>query len=404
VSIVAKETTSNTCSSDWQRRYLHAVRILAGFEFILILATWPLWWRNGAFPAIPLVDSLALPLFADRTVVCILLATCALIAGASGIGQWDKTVRTVSLVAALVLCVTSQQRVQAWHWLFVLGLSTSLFRPEHGMPLLRSILASVYVCSALSRLAPTAHQGMSAVIVDQLLVMSGIRMPMSDAGLPELLCQALNIGEFIVGVMLIWPGLRGWGILCAMALHVTLLVALGPFGLRHNNAVLIWNLCCFCVIPVAFSGPVADVSSGVTGQCRFYQAATLLVWLFPLSGLIGVADNWPAWQLYSTRPESWTLKIREADIRDLDEDIRPYVSAPAPLEDWAVVRLDRWSLAATHSPLYPEDRFQCKLIRLVLATLPDGAEFCVEISEPKRWFWWNRNHRTLTARDELNAD
>ena len=96
--------------------------------------------------------------------------------------------------------------------------------------------------------------------------------------------------------------------------------------------------------------------------------------------------------------------IREADIRDLDEDIRPYVSAPAPLEDWAVVRLDRWSLAATQSPLYPEDRFQCKLIRQVLATLPDGAEFRVEISEPKRWFWWTRNYRTLTASAELNSE
>ena len=394
----------NTFSSDWQRRNLHAVRILAGFEIVLILATWPLWWRQGKFPTIPLVDSLALPLFADQTVVCVFLATCALITGRSGIRQWDKTVRVVSLVAALVLCVTSQQRVQAWHWLFVLGLSTSLFRPEHGMPLLRSVLASVYVCSGLSRMAPTAHQGMSAVIVDQLLVMFGIRIPMNGEGLPELLCHVLNIGELIVGVMLIWPGSRRWGILSAMALHVTLLVALGPFGLRHNNAVLIWNLCCFCVIPVAFSGPVSDVNSSAARPCRFYQVATLLVWLFPLSGLIGVADNWPAWQLYSTRPESWTLKIREADIRDLDEDIRPYVSAPAPLEDWAVVRLDRWSLAATQSPLYPEDRFQCKLIRQVLATLPDGAEFRVEISEPKRWFWWTRNYRALTASAELNSE
>ena len=42
------------------------------------------------------------------------------------------------------------------------------------------------------------------------------------------------------------------------------------------------------------------------------------MWLFPLSGLFGIADNWPAWQLYSTRPETWTLRIKEADVRYLD--------------------------------------------------------------------------------------
>ena len=270
--------------------------------------------------------------------------------------------------------------------------------------LFRSILASVYVCSALSRMAPIAYHGMSAAIVDQLLRMTGIRMEMSDGRMAEVLCQVLNIGELTVGLLLIWPRSRRYGILSAMALHVTLLVALGPLGLRHHNGVLLWNLCFLCLIPVVFSGPVADSHSSRTSRCRNYQAATILIWVFPLSGLVGFADNWPAWQLYSTRPESWVLRIHETDIHYLDEQIRPYVSEPAPLDDWVVVRLDRWSLAETDSPLYPEDRFQCKIIRQVLGPLPDDAEFRVEISEPDQWFWWNRNHRTLTTRSELNAE
>ena len=403
VSKDANVTPSPVLSNDWQRRRCSALRILAGFEIVLILATWPLWWRNGAFPVISLIDGFALPLIADRAVVCILLVSCLHIACVPESRQSDR-VRLVAIVAALILCVDSQQRLQAWHWLFVLGLGASFFKPENSVHLLRSILASVYVCSALSRMAPIAYHGMSAAIVDQLLRMTGIRMEMSDGRMAEALCQILNVGELIVGLLLIWPKSRRYGILSAMALHVTLLLALGPLGLRHHNGVLLWNLCFLCLIPVVFSGPVADSHTSRTRRCRNYQAATIFIWVFPLSGLVGFADNWPAWQLYSTRPESWVLRIHETDTHYLDEQIRRYVSKPAPLDDWVVVRLDRWSLAETDSPLYPEDRFQCNIIRQVLGPLPDDAEFRVEISEPDQWFWWNRHHRTLTTRSELNAE
>ena len=404
VSKDANVTLAPVSSNDWQRRCCRAMRILAGFEIVLILATWPLWWRNGAFPVISLIDGFSLPLIADRVVVCILLVSCIHIACVPESWLSGKTVRRVAIVAALILSVDSQQRLQAWHWLFVLGLGASFFKPEKSLRLFRSILASVYVCSALSRMAPIAYHGMSAAIVDQLLGMSGIGREMTNAGMAEFFCQVLNIGELTVGLLLIWPRSRRYGILSAMALHGTLLVALGPLGLRHHNGVLLWNLCFLCLIPVVFSGPVADSNSSRTIRCWNYRAATILIWVFPLSGLIGFADNWPAWQLYSTRPESWILRIHEADIHYLDEQIRPYVSEAAPLDDWVVVRLDRWSLAETDSPLYPEDRFQCRIIRQVLGQLPDDAEFRVEISEPDQWFWWNRNHRTLTTRSQLNAE
>ena len=397
-------TSSSHFANDWQRRCSLAVRILAGFEFLLILATLPLWWGHSAFPVIPLISHLTLPIILDRVVVCILLAACVFLVVSAGQGRWNRIVRGVALAAALILCITSQQRLQAWHWLFVLGLGSSLFKPENGLQLMRSVLASVYVCSSLSRMAPTVHQGMSAAIVDQLMWMIGIKTEMTVGRMGEVLCHAVNVGELAVGLLLIWPASRRYGILSAMLLHGMLLLALGPLGLGHHVAVLIWNVCFLCLIPVVFSGPVVDSHSIQINRRWHFRTAVTLVWLFPLSGLVGIADNWPAWQLYSTRPESWTLRIHEADVHYLDERLRMHVSEPAPLEDWVTVRLDRWSLAETESPLYPEDRFQYEVIRRVLSALPDDAEFRVEISEPERWFWWKRLHRTLKTRAELNLE
>ena len=379
------------------------MRILAGFEFLLIAVTWPLWWGNSSFPVIPLINSRSLPIVADRIIVGVLLAVCMIVAGSTGQRRWDRIVRAAGLAAALMLCVSNQHRLQAWHWLFVLGLGASLFEPENGLQLLRCVLASIYVCSALSRLAPTAHQGMSAAIVDQLLWMIGMKPEAVAGSRGEILCHGLNVGELGVGLMLLLPRLRRYGILSAMLLHGTLLLALGPLGLGHHTAVLIWNVCFLCVIPVVFSGPVKDTPSTQSGQRWSYRAATLFVWLYPLSGLFGIADNWPAWQLYSTRPETWALRIKETDVHYLDNPIQPHVSEPTPLDDWVVVRLDRWSLAETESPLYPQGRFQSEVIRRVLATLPDDAEFRVDISEPERWFWWKRIQRTVVTRSALNA-
>jgi len=380
------------------------VRILAGFEVLLIAVTWPLWWGNSSFPRIPLINSLSLHIVADRIVVGILLATCIIVAGSSGHQRWDRIVRAAGLAAALTLCVSNQHRLQAWHWLFILGLGASLFKPESGLQLLRSVMASTYVCSALSRMAPVAHQGMSAAIADQLLRMSGIYSEPATGSRVEIMCHALNIGELAIGLLLLWPKSRRLGMLAAMLLHGTLLLALGPLGLGHHPAVSVWNVCFLCLIPGVFSGPVKNSPSWQTGQRRRFRAATLFVWLFPLSGLFGIADNWPAWQLYSTRPETWTLRIRQADIHYLENDIQQHVSEPAPLDDWVVVRLDRWSLAETDSPLYPQGRFQSEVVRRILATLPDDAEFRIDISEPEQWFWWKRIHRTVTTRPELDAE
>jgi hypothetical protein len=399
-----KANPESDTAIDWTRRQILAVRILAGFEIALIAATFPLWTGNHSFPVIPLIAGINLSAIVDHCVVGALLAACAYIVTAFKISHRDIIVCSVALTAAIVLFVLNQQRLQAWHWLFVLGLVTSFFRPETGVKLLRSVLASVYVCSALSRFGPTAHHGMSASIVDQLLRMMHINPEIANGQIGDILCHALNIAELAVGIMLILPRSRRFGILSAMLLHGTLLLALGPLGLRHHWAVLIWNLCFLCLLPVVITGNITELKATVPKPEWGYRFAAIFVWMFPLSGLVGVADNWPAWQLYSTRPETWTLQVHEQDVASLPESVRPHITSPLPFEDWVFVKLDRWSLAETESPMYPEDRYQCEVIRRVISALPDDANFHIAISEPEHWRWWTRNSRTLTHRDELNAE
>ena len=245
---------------------------------------------------------------------------------------------------------------------------------------------------------------MSAAIVDQLLRMLHINPEIAAGQIGEILCHALNVGELAIGILLTMPKSRGYGISLAMLLHSTLLLALGPFGLQHHWGVLIWNLCFLCLIPVVFAGPYAGLKTiGPVSNWRYF-CATTLVWLFPLSGLFGIADNWPSWQLYSTRPESWTLQIRQQDLSKLPESLRPHVTPPTPFDDLIYVKLDRWSLAETGSPMYPQSRFQREVIQQVLREFSDADEFQIQISAPERLRWWRRVNRTLTTLEDLNAE
>ena len=404
MSRIVKSNHESIDTSDWIRRQNLALRILAGFEIALIAATFPLWTGRHAFPVIPLIAGISLPAIVDHGVVCVLLGVCVYIVAAVKKSRWNIIICAVGLTASIVLFILNQQRLQAWHWLFILGLATSFVRPENSLKLMRSVLASVYVCSALSRFGPTAHHGMSAAIVEQLLRILHINPEVAAGQIGEVLCHALNVAELAVGILLILPEMRRYGILSAMLLHGTLLVALGPFGLRHHWGVLIWNICFLCLIPVVFAGPRKGLNSAARDADRGDRIAKTLVWLFPLSGLVGIADNWPAWQLYSTRPESWMLQIHEEDLLKLPESVRPHVTSASPFEDLVIVKLDRWSLAETGSPIYPQSRFQCEVIRQVLTAFSDVDQFRVIISEPERWRWWRRVNRTLSTRQELMAE
>jgi hypothetical protein len=174
--------------------------------------------------------------------------------------------------------------------------------------------------------------------------------------------------------------------------------------LNHHTGVLLWNACFLFLVPTLFWGRDVRESARPALPSMRQKIATACVWLFPVSGLFGIADNWPSWQLYSSRPETWILWIHESDRQQVPETLKSFLTDPAPLEEWSAVKLDRWSLAETSSPIYPEDRFQMAVIRDVLNQLPDDVSFRVEISEPVFPQWWRRRQREITTHQELGDE
>jgi len=391
-----------------EARISFVFQLFAGFEVALVICSWPLWWGNSSFPQVPLLPVVPGILW-SRILTAAFVMSAILIAArpiSAVSGKFlSRCPVVVALLAGLAMVVLNQHRLQAWHWLFLLNLFWRLLLPDKAwFTVMRHTISSVYVCSALSRISAAPLSGMPGAIVFKSLAMLGFSDLSPDSRLPMVFCHSLILSELLVGLLLLTKRTRSAGCIGAILLHVSLLIVLGPFGLNHHAGVLLWNLCFLCVVPVLFwrDTPAeimeAKKLNGVT------RTAIMLTWLFPLSGLIGLADNWPSWQLYSSRPESWILLVHRDDCNQLPRTVAEFTGEPSPLSDWCPIKLDRWSLAETGSPLYPEDRFQLAVCRHVLSNGKGDIRFRVEVSEPATPIWWKRRQRLITSRRQLEDE
>ncbi|MCA9058758.1 MAG: hypothetical protein KDA85_09670, partial [Planctomycetaceae bacterium] len=301
----------------------------------------------------------------------------------------------------------NQQCLQAWHWLMLIMVVSSMqIPPAAALSTMRLAVCCIYIFSAFSRISVTVHQSMTGYVAQVLARLASVDLSETSV---RVMCWGFVVGELLTGIALLLPRTRRLGIGMALLLHLLLLLALGPLGMNHHVGVLIWNLCMLTLVPVLFRGPRETVM--LTGQIpanaapggigvKLFRGAIVV---FPVLGLIGITDNWPAWQLYSPRPEVWILQVHIDARAELPEWVQPEIADPPPLQDWCAVRLDRLSLSETGSPIYPEDRFQLAVIQQVITNLADGV-WQVSISEPETAFWQAHRQRMITTRDELDAE
>ena len=374
-------------------------------EALLILATWPLWTDIGHFPAVSLFrHQAAIPVVIDWLTLAALFASTiayfrssrsrpgAAAGSSSGTVPHSKSRRyslSVMAASAAWLVVLNQHRLQPWHWLFFLvTVQSILLTGRQRLRVLRLTFATIYIFAALSRLGPDVGTGMSRQLLQTACALVGREQLVRNEQLFFAVCLAMTLVELAVGLCLMLPRVRRVAVATAVMLHAMLLLLLSPIGLNHHTGVLIWNAFFLVAIPLLFADVKQPDSNYSFGTVRFRVTAAVIV-LFPLSGLFGIADNWPSWQLYSPRPDIVRLYVDEGSVAQLPENVRQFVAEPAPLETWCPVRLDRWSLATTGSPIYPEDRFQLSVVWAVLQHVP-AAAVRISIESAASPVWWRR--------------
>ncbi|GAA4435611.1 MauE/DoxX family redox-associated membrane protein [Bremerella cremea] len=338
-------------------------RLVALFLLLLMAATYPLWIDLTSFPAVPVWSFLCdVPPIADQILAggLVLVAATLLIAGPQG-----TLASRLWLTLAGVLLLTfllNQHRFQPWAYqVAVLSCFFGLVPGSLARRLTMAVALSVYFFSAVSKLNTSFVNELGNDFLATLSSQVGMAWRPDLWSSDKWFALAFPAFELITFVLLCIPRTRKLGVVAACAMHIGLIVVLGPLGLSHSWGVLLWNVFFFAQAILLFWFPANSEEQPVeaTSPWRVRSAIAICgaVVLFPLLELAGIGDPWPAWGLYASHVGRTYLFVPRHVLGSLPEEMQPYVDEQSS-EDWFVpILLDRWSLETTGAPIYPGERF-----------------------------------------------
>jgi hypothetical protein len=252
---------------------------------------------------------------------------------------------------------------------------------ECALALFRLYLTTVYLYSGLQKFNPSFAQGTGPWLVQPLLGWLRLDGFVAQHGLSLQLAVGMAAFESSLAVLLWLPPLRRLGVVLAMAMHASILLALGPLEYDWNAVIWPWNLFMLVAIPSLFWSERGWFVRPLL-RAPVALALALVVLVYPLGHAAGIVDTYPAHNLYSgyagasltCLPPEEGSSVPAAWRQHLYED-----SQALPGETWYCLDDFGWYYSVDHIPPYNAFRVQaaaavalCDQARPQLAVLLEG--------------------------------
>tara|TARA_R110002049_G_scaffold4601_4_gene31887 strand:+ start:129446 stop:130690 length:1245 start_codon:yes stop_codon:yes gene_type:complete len=395
-------------------------RVWAAGLLCLVASTWRLWiYRADAFE-IPMAGAFAswpeISLWMPS--LGLIVAALALLGGAS---RWLWWMVAACLVTAFLM---NQHRLQPWAYQSAIySVVFASMNSPNTKRWLRPLAASVYLYSAAGKFDfQFAHTVGQTFLASAMSVVGGIPESWSDTTRSQL-ALLFPAGELMIGISLLIPHCRKIAGCLAMVLHLSLLLALGPWGQAHSTGVLVWNI--LLVLQAYFLFVRTDQAQEAwsrekrlsrdsdddnTARREYRQGSILakicvMVALFaPLGERGGYWDHWPSWALYSPHSSRILVEVHESRMKDLTEDLRGIVSDTPAGSRWHELALDDWSLSRIGVPIYPQARFQLAVADRIATEHDLGDAIRVIIRGPSDRWTGRRDERRLIGASEIHRE
>jgi len=413
-------------------KQLHLLRDVSALA--LIAVTLRLWFAASDFPAVPFFSFLTdVPRFVDR-ILSGLVVTSLLIdsfvtalqisrrCDSITLVQLGRTCDLVFVLSALTLILLNQHCLQPWMYHFLvltpllsidsrrLDIASDLEHSEKGLCpssdfSRRAIIwltASIYVWSAWWKFDASFFHSHGPKFVSAMCEATGLSAHFWSDHTWMIATALLPVGELLVGVALLFLRSRVYGLAASLVMHLLLIVAVGPWGLDHEAGVLLWNG--YFIVQNVILIVAERRSGGSSGQFSndMMVGSSLSRWgtsqsyilvvlvgaiLFPVTRSAGYCDIWPAWAVYASSPARILVQVRHDKAAErLPKTMQQYVERRRINDGWSWLRIDLWSLTATGTPIYPEDRFQLAVAYSVVSESGMGDEVrIIHEGESDRW-------------------
>ena len=404
-------------------------RLLAAGLLALVAATWKLWTPQDVFPQVPLIRAACdWPGWFDWGCLAVLVTSSLTLLVVGQRGWWGRCSCSAMALSLAGFLILDQHRLQPWAWqFFLLAVLLSLADDTTSRRGWRWLVIGIYFWSAVSKLDYTfCHEQGPALL-------GGLKQAMGLRGIPNRWTDALDVvgslgialGELSVAALLAWPRARWLGLWAAAIMHLSLLAALGPFGLNHSLGVLLWNV--FFIVQnwllfreAAASHPpsgetvltkvlawLRDLVTWPTSRPnRLALGVTAAAMAWPVLEPFGYCDHWLAWAVYSARAD--TVELCFDGDRSLVETSVPtktHIYDCFNGSSWGrnEILISRWSIRTLDVPPFPQDRFLIGVAEA--ARVRYGLrDVTIEVSAPPHRLAGNREIDSYRIDKEMNVN
>jgi hypothetical protein len=182
---------------------------------------------------------------------------------------------------------------------------------------------------------------------------------------------------------LLIPKTRKVAVVAIIAMHVLLLMTLGPWALNWNRVVWPWNLimmllvaCLFWRNDVSFKEILLPRRQGLS------IVLFILVAILPAFSLVGLWDANPSFALYSGDALSGSVLLNPAMWDRAEGSIKKVA-----LNNGSGYRVQfgDWSEDTLHVPAYPAERTLRRLAQSFCSSRGDDGGFFFILEKPAEW-------------------
>lgn len=389
-------------------------QLTAGFTLLLLATTWRLWIPQDVYPQIPFIAGLInAPVWLEYAAGVIWVIGFAISLAPARFDRLARFGLAAAVAGGVVLILFDQHRLQPWAYLSLLICIALLMLPKRtAVTWVRLLLISLYVHSAISKLDYSFLHAHGPELCNAAIGFLGLSFDRLGDSTQAWIALTLPLGELAIAITLWTRRFRLIGLWLSIAMHTVLLVALGPLGLNHKPAVLLWNAQFLLQNWLLFRERASEVEQpdgesnpqSIPGRCLSACGVGVLfaAIILPLLEPFGYFDHWPGWALYVSRPERVTVSVHVLSRDKLPEPIRRQTDPPRQL--WCEIHLDRWSLETLNAPIYPQGRYRLAVALAIAEDAELGEAIRITIESPANRFTGKRIRREIRGVKNLRKE
>lgn len=321
------------------------IRIIAFFWLLTKIWSYRTWITERTYPVIPWMDFLnSVPGFFHLflfgfSLLALLVLLCF---------KMNRGVMVALFCSELMSCALDTVRGQPWEYMYMCFLLIFIINFKKTKPVLflsHLFLVSIYLFSGLHKFTRDflsvvwlnmfliKFLGLSMeVILKYKLFFAGLFIPMIEVGAAVLLL-ASKVKQKISYLLI--------------SMHLSILIILGPFGLKYNSVIWPWNLAMIFILVVVYSRPVEVLTKTIVFR-NFYW---LVLWfVMPVFSFFGRWYQYFSFNLYSGKG----ARVYVCVSKD-EKNLQPYFEKNNSLcKGQAGINLQDWALEEIKSAPIPE--------------------------------------------------